>query len=449
VVASAALLVFSLGLTSTFWSNLFLLPGGDTSDWFQQLAFDYSMVDAVRNHGEYPLWNPYFGGGIPWAGYIANAGLTPISLVIIAAGEVVAMKLLILLAMMLAGYGMYATCRGWLRLDMAPALLAGLIFVGSSKLPGELADGNYVNLALFTLPFFALCLLRLLQRKWLGLLLPILYMTAFAEAKYAPLIIAGTLLLFALAYRAAAGQTVASVLVAWGVSLGAGIAFAAPKLLPLLELMRMDHVDQTAYHQGGFYSLGTLVSNLLGFRGDPILWLGVGFAGLALALIGALADRRRSLGVAATLVVVGALAMGPASPIPLVPVIRMLPIFESLNSEGKYFSVSILFCVCGLLAIGCQRVVATAVPWITTKVPGALPATRFACAAFLYLAVLAPPVWQNRPVFNDLFSIENRLPRRQDFHHVAARARLGVVDRYRVTEPPILCTTPSGAASAR
>jgi hypothetical protein len=47
-------------------------------------------------------------------------------------------------------------------------------------------------------------------------------------------------------------------------------------------------------------------------------------------------------------------------------------------------------------------------------------------------------VRQNRPIFNGLFSIENRLPLRQNFHHVASRELLGVVDRYRTTEPAIL-----------
>jgi len=438
VVVSLALLLFSLALTSSFWPNLHLLPGTESSDWFQQLAFDYSMVDAVRNHGEFPLWNPFFGGGIPWAGYIANAGLTPISLVIIAVGEVVAIKVLILVTMLLAGYGMYATCREWLSLDIAPALLAGLIYVGSSKLAGELADGNYVNLALFTLPFFAFCLLRLLQRRWLGVLLPFLYMTALAEGKYASLIIAGTLLPFALAYRAAAHQTKASVVTAWALSLGAGLAFGAPKLLPLFELMQMDLVDQTSYHAGAHYSLVSLITSLVGVRPEvEFLWLSVGYVGVALALAGILADWRRSLGLNALLLLFAALAMGPASPLPLWRLARVLPVMNSLNSEGKYFSVSVLFCICGLLALGAQRVLAVTLSWIarTSSAPARVQGTIIAC---LCLAALAQPVAQSWPVFQKLFHAENSVPVRQPFHHVAAGDLLGVVDRYRATEPPSL-----------
>jgi len=429
-----------VALTSSFWPNLFLLPGGQSADWFQQLAFDYSMVDAVRNHGEYPLWNPYFGGGVPWAGYIANSGLTPISLAIVAVGEVAAIKLLVLATMLFAGYGMYATCREWLGLDIAPSLMAALLFVGCGKLAGELVDGNYVNLALFTLPFFALCFLRLLQRRWLGLLLPVLYMTAFAEAKYAPLVIAGTLLPFALGYRAAASQTAMRVALAWIMSLGAGVAFAAPKLLPLLELMKLDLVNQTSYHGGsGHYTPGTLLLSLVGgYVGEHYLSLGVGLAALALCLVGAILGGRRSLVTTGLLIVVAGFAMGPASPIPFWRVIRALPVLETMNAVGKYFSVSILFFVCVLVAVGGQRILAIALPSTLAKPPERKSVKHLAATACLITAVLAQPLWQNAPRFNGLFSAENQVPSRQVFHHVASRELLGVVDRYRLSTPRIL-----------
>ena len=110
-------------LVFPFWRDLDRLPSKRNHDAFQHLSFEYATYDSVRHHGEYPLWNPYFGGGIPWAGYIYNPGLTPISLIYITFGEVVGVKLLILCTLLLGSYGMYAVGKDWLNLNRTSAYM--------------------------------------------------------------------------------------------------------------------------------------------------------------------------------------------------------------------------------------------------------------------------------------------------------------------------------------
>src|SRR5262249_48618748 len=143
-------------------------------------------------------------------------------------------------------YGMYGTARGWLGLQPQSALAGSLFYATSPHMAsGVLRSGDYDMMGYFILPFFALCMLRLLQRRWLGLLLPLCYATTLADnAKWWTLIIGATTLLVSLGYRTQSGRSFKAVIGLWALTLGVGVALAAPKLLPLVDLMRADLVDQ-------------------------------------------------------------------------------------------------------------------------------------------------------------------------------------------------------------
>jgi hypothetical protein len=42
-------------------------------DWDVQAAYRYVTVLAVRDHGQWPWWNPWFCGGFPAWGYAESA----------------------------------------------------------------------------------------------------------------------------------------------------------------------------------------------------------------------------------------------------------------------------------------------------------------------------------------------------------------------------------------
>src|ERR1044071_6138408 len=102
---------FFAGLSFPILRDLNNLPTKLNVDAYQHLSFAYTYYDAVRNHGELPLWNPYFGGGIPWAGYIYNPGISPWGLIFGLFGDIAGMKVTLLLSLVLGGLALYGVAR--------------------------------------------------------------------------------------------------------------------------------------------------------------------------------------------------------------------------------------------------------------------------------------------------------------------------------------------------
>ena len=117
----ALLAVFVLLLTLPFWINPRNLPGTEDPDALEMLAFARVFVDAIWNHHQFPLWNPYFGGGIPWAGMVWNPGLTPLSLILVSFGEVVGFKVWFAFVLFFGAMGMYRVCTDILRTSRVAA----------------------------------------------------------------------------------------------------------------------------------------------------------------------------------------------------------------------------------------------------------------------------------------------------------------------------------------
>ncbi len=413
-----------------------LLPGTSDPDALQMLSHARVMADAVRNYGEFPLWNPYFGGGFPWTGFVYNTGLSVVSLFYIFFGELIGTKLWIIAILLLGSYGMYATLREWLGLNPLSALVGALFYAASAWLPGVLVSGDYDLMGYFLLPFASLCMLRLLQRRWLGLLLPICFLTSLAEAaKIWPFVIAGTVLLIALFYRGQTGRKFWAVFVMWVLAFGVSLLLAAPKLIPMLHLIRLDLVNQTLPKGASltYTSLRDLFQYILyPVPEDPNLQLGVGIVGLFLAIGGALLYWKRALGLLVLLLVAVIFGMGPASPIPVMAITHRIPIFNMVGSFGMYTSLVILFCVCGLIALGfdkLRRLIALshadAHGW-----EGFLTDKAILLVTALGILIIARQSFLSNTM---LFTVPDYSAPRESFYQVGDQSLMGVVSRYRET----------------
>src|SRR3989337_4078313 len=87
------LISFVLMLTFVFWLHPLNLPSTFDPDALQSTAMGYLFAKAVHTFKEFPIWNPYFGGGIPWAGMVWNPGISPMSLILVLFGSVIGIKL--------------------------------------------------------------------------------------------------------------------------------------------------------------------------------------------------------------------------------------------------------------------------------------------------------------------------------------------------------------------
>jgi O-antigen/teichoic acid export membrane protein len=93
---------------------------------FENLVWKRFLVEALRD-GEVPLWNPYILGGLPFLAAGQHSALYPTTLLFLLLRPEVAFGWSALLALWLAGMGMYAFGRN-LRLNRFAALLMGTLW---------------------------------------------------------------------------------------------------------------------------------------------------------------------------------------------------------------------------------------------------------------------------------------------------------------------------------
>ena len=311
------------------------------------------FMHFVRHHGELPLWNPYFGGGIPWAGYIYNPGLSPWALIYALAGEIAGVKIALLLSLALGGIAVYAVARKVALLGPGFSLFAALLFLSSSWMAGRVQGGNYNEFSTYFWLFAVLCFHELLRGRVLGLLFPLYFVVALNPAKYtaATALLAGLIIvLCSPAYKD--GRRFAVLI--WLAGAIIGLLLAMPKILPMIELFRLNLVDVHALRALEGYTPEEILTRLLNTRVGGHDSFGVGWLGLGLAAVGILLRFRE----ARAWIVLGffsfVLALGSGAPFPIPEILSHTPIFSTMGEYGKYFNIYVLTSVCMLAAFGLE-----------------------------------------------------------------------------------------------
>ena len=422
-----ALVAFVIALSFPFLRDLHNLPVTEDYDGLQHLSFAYSFYDAIWNHGELPLWNPYFGGGIRWAGYLYNPGISPWGLIYALSGEVVGVKLCLILSLLLGGLATYGVARKFVLLPPPFALFAALLYLSATWMAGRLESGNYNEFSTYFWVVALFCFHELVRGKWLGLLFPLFFIVALNPAKYTALttFVAGIIILmFSSIYR---GQRL-FVLSVWLIGTAFGLLLAMPKLLPLWELASLNIASLSTQAPIGYQGLGEIVSRLTSVRLNSHQSYGVGPLGLSLAIIGILLGWKdaREWVVLLTLSVV--FAMGPHTPYPLPNIVSNTPLLSSLSDFGKYANVFILTSVCMLAAVGLHRICLLVMRRIKDHTY-----VRVCFLGFAAIAVILP-LWSTFHYFDQAFAVKQPKYSREAFYQVAYTPHIRNIDRYR--EPP-------------
>jgi hypothetical protein len=164
-------LIAALGLA--FFGKLLLHPTqtlySDDSDLLAlHLPAKRFLVRSWQQTGEVPLWCPYSFGGMPLAHDLQVAAFYPPHLPLYVLPEEwlgAALSWLVVLHVLVAGWGMYFYARGR-GLGRPAALVAGVGFMFAGKwLLHVLAGGHYVIVPLAWLPLALLCLETALARR--------------------------------------------------------------------------------------------------------------------------------------------------------------------------------------------------------------------------------------------------------------------------------------------
>ncbi|PIN86672.1 hypothetical protein COV19_04125 [Candidatus Woesearchaeota archaeon CG10_big_fil_rev_8_21_14_0_10_44_13] len=154
--------VVSLLFLIPFLSNISNLGIGD---W--DLHFSYSGVpaEAITQYHQFPLWNPYICGGGPSLAHPESSFLSPFFIFIILLGEVVGLKILVLIHLFLGMAGMYLLSR-YLSIGREGSVFSSIIFMLSTHYSIHIVAGHTTDyMPMAFMPFAFLFYLMAIDKK--------------------------------------------------------------------------------------------------------------------------------------------------------------------------------------------------------------------------------------------------------------------------------------------
>lgn len=434
----AVALCVLLAATAAFCLPLLARPLGVVreTDWLQKASYLAVGRRALAEHGQFPLWSPYFGGGYPLMGHPENMLYNPAILALALAGnEWLALKMIAVCAYLCGAAGMYLFARRVLGHTVPGGLFSAFLFAFNGYLPFHTHTGNFMEATYYYLPLLMLFLFfARTNARWAvaaGLLL------AWNILGDGGLQVPNILLFLAVLYLSGAAVSRRgrrNLVARFGVlllSFSLAALFASIKLLPMAEVLRQNPRRLESYEKAAVGSAGpgTIADSLLlpgpftgadrpafpdGSPADSTIYMGVIpllFAGAAFIF-----RWRKTRALLIPLILFTLLAMGDRSPVDLFRLLWHLPLYGSLRTPNKYFSFFIAFIIAaaaGAVLPGSFR---------KKRVNLLIAALAIIAAARLFLATLPyhlslagspPPRWP-----------------RQSFYQVMSRRDDGLRHRY-------------------
>jgi hypothetical protein len=149
------------------------------NDWLNCRSFDVLSRRAILQDGEFPLRTHLLGGGFPIAAHPSDGSWAPTILAVLLFGDVVGVKVNLLLLFFAGAVGAWGLSRRFLGLSPPASLFAGLLFAFSGWAPSMLLVGFYHQVFYLLAP-------------------GILYLLLTSPRRPARLLVAGLLLCFVL-----------------------------------------------------------------------------------------------------------------------------------------------------------------------------------------------------------------------------------------------------------
>lgn len=393
---------------------IFIHPGyWGIQDWDAEF-FVYEIPRlTIARYRQFPLWNPFYCGGMPMLAMPVSAFLTPFFVLQLAFGTVFGMKMQILAHVFLAIVGSYCLARQ-LELDRLPAALASAVYALSSMFAVNLAGGMAWFMSAAFLPWAFLFAVRGLSRASdvIGCAISLVLMLGSGGCTT----LAIALLLLGL-YCLAAGTQDRSKAPIIGLLATLALTFflGAVKFVPAIEFLLQ--FPRPMHDHSGF-SLAMLLHGLTGriqtfgtesaLKGGHGLLFGhdygmdengmyIGWIPLALCALGALAggSRHRELGL--LLIFFLYAGLGDRVRPSLWELLRCFPVYSSIRVAQRVRMASLLllalFAGSGLQEL--RRIVELRVP----------PRRARAVAAVVLGVVLVDLFTVNWPVWMQAFPI--------------------------------------------
>lgn len=158
--AAAFLLLLILLTFSRFWWSDNLLG---INDWDIQEILAEAARRSATVYGELPLWNPYLCGGTTAFADPTFPVLSPVFPLVLAFGTISGLRLAIFLFLFIGGIGMLLVSRR-LGLSWIGAVVAGMLFVGGSRIPLHLVEGHIdIAFSALLLPWLFWAIIRAIR----------------------------------------------------------------------------------------------------------------------------------------------------------------------------------------------------------------------------------------------------------------------------------------------
>ncbi|MRR06355.1 MAG: hypothetical protein EG828_05335 [Deltaproteobacteria bacterium] len=202
-------------------------------DYFFSL-YEVASISVFEYH-QFPLWNPYFGGGMPLIGNPQAGYLSPIFVLTALFGVVAGLKIAVWLHTFLGMWGMWLLCGHW-GIKGPARCAAPVVFMFTSCWAFHLAEGHVVWLPAAFLPVLFLSFLKGLEsRKWL-LIAAVVESIMFYEGGTYILAFSLLFILVYVAFQSSATRCWRPLGAFLYINILAAL-LSAPKLLPVLEAL--------------------------------------------------------------------------------------------------------------------------------------------------------------------------------------------------------------------
>ncbi|MBE0576190.1 MAG: hypothetical protein IH613_09870 [Desulfuromonadales bacterium] len=227
------LLVLSLVFCLPLLTNLYSSSSGDW-DYFMFL-YEVPSITFFE-YQQFPLWNPYCGGGLSLIGNPQAGHLSPIFLITSLFGVVAGLKIAVWLHTFIGLWGMWLLS-GHLGMAGSARLATSFVFMFSGAWALHIAAGHIVWLPATLLPLFFLTFLKGLSNKWWLCTAAAIESIMFYEGGTYVFAFSLVFVCIYASVYSLENKTFQPVMAFVMVNLLAA-ALSAPKLLPVVELLQ-------------------------------------------------------------------------------------------------------------------------------------------------------------------------------------------------------------------
>jgi hypothetical protein len=309
---------------------------------------------TVAQQHQLPLWDPYFGGGLPLGGDPLAALFYPPTHLLHFLSLRDYFFVLITGHLVFAGLGMLLLARRAAGLPTIPALVAALSYMATPRLAAHLGAGHITILQTVSwFPWLALAGWATLQAplRWgpaLALCIGLILLAGHPQMAYYGLLMLGAIIAWLLVQRwlREGRRFLAPVLTGLAAAGILGLALAAIHLGLLADLTSHSTRDQALHPQEHYPLLDFLHALVIAPAPGWGIWEGMltpGLCVLALALLAIVARWKQSWPLLLGIILVAGLAMGQSS-LPYLLAVHVLPGLDRFRALARIWFLGLLGC---------------------------------------------------------------------------------------------------------